>query len=114
MKTNIFCALGLIGLGVVSGCGGGGNTAVTTVPTAHLAVTLPGESTAAGTPFTFTVTALDAANAVVPTYVGTVQITTSDASATLPANATLAQGAGKFTAIFGTAGSQTITASDTG
>jgi Galactose oxidase, central domain/Kelch motif len=113
MKNNSICALGLIGLSVLSGCGGGSNNAVTTVPTAHLAVTLPAGIVVAGAPFTFTVSALDANNAVVPTYVGTVQITTSDKSATLPANATLAQGKGTFAVTFGSVGSYTITASDT-
>ena len=113
MKNNIISALGLIGLSVVSGCGGGSNNAVTTVPTAHLAITLPAATVKAGTPFTFTVSAVDASNAVVPTYVGTVQITTSDQSATLPANATLARGTGTFTVTFGTGGSYTITATDT-
>ncbi len=113
MKTDIFLALGLIGLAVVSGCGGGSNNAVTTVPTAHLAITLPAGTVEAATPFTFTVNALDATNALVPTYVGTVQITTSDKSATLPADATLERGKGTFTVTFGTVGSHTITASDT-
>jgi hypothetical protein len=113
MKNNIICALGLFGLGVISGCGGDSNSAVTTVPTAHLAITLPAATIEAGTPYTFTVSALDATNAIVPTYVGTVQITTSDKSATLPANSTLAQGTSTFTMTFRTSGSYTITASDT-
>src|SRR5215831_14570277 len=112
MSRNVIAALGFIGLGLLGGCSGGGNVALTTIPTAHLAITLPATSVAADTPFTFTVTALDAANAVVPTYIGTVHITTSDTSAALPANATLTRGAGKFTVTFNTAGSQTITASD--
>jgi 6-phosphogluconolactonase len=106
-------ALGLIGLGLLGGCSGGGNTALTTVPTAHLAITLPTTTVAAGAPFTFTVKALDAMGALVPTYTGTVHITTSDPAAKLPANATLAQGVGAFTVIFTTLGNQTITASDT-
>ncbi len=113
MKNNIISALGLIGVGVLSGCGGGGNNAVTTVPTAHLAITLPAGTAKAGVPYTFTVNALDANNAAVPTYAGTVQITASDKSATLPANATLARGTGTFTVTFSTSGSYTITASDT-
>jgi DNA-binding beta-propeller fold protein YncE len=113
MSRNVIGALGLIGLGLLSGCPGGGNTALTTVPTAHLAITLPATTVAAGTPFTFTVTAVDATNAVVPTYIGTVHITTSDASATLPSDATLARGVGSFTVTFNTTGSHTITASDT-
>ena len=110
-KTII--ALGLIGLGLLGGCGGSGNTALTTVPTAHLAITLPTTPVTAGTPFTFTVKALDAMGAVVPTYAGTVHITTSDTAAKLPADATLVQGVGTFTVTFNTTGNQTITASDT-
>lgn len=113
MRSKTIIALALIGLGVLGGCGGGGNTALTTVPTAHLAITLPATTVAAGAPFTFTVKAIDATGAVVPTYTGTVHITTSDAAAKLPFNATLAQGAGTFTVTFNTLGNQTITASDT-
>jgi len=113
MRSKTIIALGLIGIGLLGGCGGGGNTALTTVPTAHLAVTLPATIVAAGAPFTFTVKALDATGAVVPTYTGTVHITTSDPAAKLPANATLAQGVGTFTVTFNTLGNQTITASDT-
>src|SRR4029077_14644142 len=113
MSRNVIAALGLIGLGLLGGCSGGGNTALTTVPTAHLAITLPATTVMAGTPFTFTVTAIDATNAVVPTYIGTVHITTSDASAKLPGDATLARGVGSFTVTFSTTGSQTITRSET-
>ena len=113
VKTTNIIALGLIGFTLVSGCGGNGNTAVTTIPTAHLSVTLPSATAVVGAPFTFTVTALDATNVVVPTYVGIVQIATSDNSAILPPTSTLAQGKGTFTAIFRTTGNQTITATDT-
>ena len=113
MSGNVIAALGLIGLGLLSGCSGGGNTALTTVPTAHLAITLPATTVMVGTPFTFTVTAVDGTNAVVPTYIGTVHITTSDARAKLPGDATLARGVGSFTVTFNTTGSQTINASDT-
>jgi YVTN family beta-propeller protein len=113
MRSRLIIALGLIGLGLLGGCSGGGNTALTTVPTAHLAITLPTETVTASTPFSFTVKALDATGAVVPTYIGTVHITTSDTAAKLPADATLAQGVGTFTVTFNTTGNQTITASDT-
>jgi YVTN family beta-propeller protein len=113
MRSKTIIALGLIGLGLLGGCSGGRNTALTTVPTAHLAITLPTTTVTEGTPFTFTVKALDATNAVVPTYTGTVHITTSDTAAKLPADATLAQGVGTFTVTFNTTGNQTITASDT-
>ena len=112
MISKTIIALGF-GVGLLGGCGGGGNTALTTVPTAHLAISLPATTVQTDTAFTFTVTALDATNAVVPTYVGTVQITTSDTSAKLPANATLVRGVGRFTVTFKTIASQTITASDT-
>src|SRR5215469_13777518 len=68
MNRILIAALGLSGLSLLGGCLGGGDTALTTVPTAHLAITLPAATVGAGTPFTFTVTALDAASAVVPTY----------------------------------------------
>jgi len=113
MRSKTIVALGLIGLCLLGGCGGSGNTAITTVPTAHLAITLATTTVTAGTPFTFTVNALDAMGAAVPTYTGTVHITTSDAAAKLPADATLAQGVGTFTVTFNTTGNQTITASDT-
>ncbi len=113
VRSKTIIALGLIGLGLLGGCSGGGNTALTTVPTAHLALTLPTTTVAAGAPFTFTVKALDAMGAVVLTYTGTVHITTTDTTAKLPADATLAQGVGTFTVTFNTTGNQTITASDT-
>ncbi len=113
MRSTTIIALSIIGLGLLGGCSGGGDTALTTVPTAHLAITLPTTTVTAGTPVTFTVAALDAANHVVSTYVGTVQITSSDKSAKLPPNSTLAQGVGTFTVTFNTTGNQTITASDT-
>jgi hypothetical protein len=113
MKTGIVCALGLVAFGLVGGCGGGSTTAVTTVPTAHLAVTPDSASAETGTPFTFTVSALDASGAVVPTYTGRVHISSTDPSASLPNDVTLPRGTGKLTLVFGTAGSHTITASDT-
>ena len=58
-------------------------------------------------------TAKDANNNTATAYAGTVQFSSSDAAATLPANATLANGAGTFTVILKTAGVQTIAAADT-
>ena len=113
MRSRLIIALGLIGLGLLGGCSGGGDTALSTVPTAHLAITLSTTTTTAGTPITFTVNALDATGAIVPTYTGTVHITTSDTAAKRPADAVLAQGVGTFTVTFNTTGNQSITASDT-
>ena len=46
-------------------------------------------------------------------YTGTVHFTSSDAQAILPANATLTNGVGTFNVTLETAGSQTVTATDT-
>ncbi len=66
---------------------------------------------AAGVPFTVTVNAVDA-NWNVASSTHTVGITSSDAAATLPANATLAAGTRTFGVILNTAGSRTVTATD--
>src|SRR5262249_17309907 len=74
----------------------------------------------AGTPSSFTVTALNASNATDTGYTGTVHFTSSDiGSPVLPANYTFVLadgGAHTFTngVTFHTKGTQTITATDTG
>jgi uncharacterized repeat protein (TIGR01451 family) len=78
----------------------------------HFSVTAPGTATS-GTAFSVTVTALDASNAVVTGYTGTVHFTSSDTQAVLPANSTLTNGVGTFSATLKTAGAQTIAATDT-
>jgi hypothetical protein len=97
------------------------NALSTTVPVtvnaapAMLVVAPVGPATAtAGTPFSFTVTAEDPFGSTLPTYAGVVHFATSDTSpgVALPADSTLANGQGTFTAILIRAGSQTITASD--
>lgn len=66
-----------------------------------------------GTPFTFTVTAETQSGNLNTAYSGTVQFTSSDPQAVLPANAILTNGTGTFTATLRTSGRQTITATDT-
>src|SRR5205085_401231 len=78
----------------------------------HLAVSAP-STTTAGAAFLFAVTALDVFNNLAPTYVGTVHFSSDDTQASLPPNTTLAGGTGTFLAILRTAGSHTITATDT-
>jgi hypothetical protein len=78
----------------------------------HFGVSAPSGSTA-GAAFSVTVTALDANNKVVSGYGGTVHFTSSDARAALPGDATLTNGTGTFTVTLKTAGSQTVTATDT-
>jgi hypothetical protein len=67
----------------------------------------------AGTPFTVTVTAEDVSNATVASYPGTVQLTSTDGAAMLPANATLTNGVGTFQVTLNTVGNATVTATDT-
>jgi len=66
----------------------------------------------AGKPFSFLVTALDVANNIATSYTGTIQLTSTDGAATLPANSTLVNGSSLFGATLQTAGPQTITATD--
>lgn len=94
---------------------GGPATATLTsnpAPATHFAVSAPSTATA-GTAFSFTVTALDASNATVTGYTGTVHFTTIDEAAVLPADSTLSNGVGTFSATLKTAGAQSITAKDT-
>jgi hypothetical protein len=81
-------------------------------PATHLSVTALATAQA-GTDFNFTVTALDASNNTAPGYSGTAHFTSTDAQAVLPANSTLMNGTGTFSATLKTIGSQTITVTDT-
>jgi hypothetical protein len=81
-------------------------------PATHFAVPAPASATA-GTAFSIAVTALDAYDNTATGYSGTVHFTSTDGTATMPADATLTNGAGTFSATLNTAGAQTITATDT-
>jgi hypothetical protein len=85
---------------------------VTAAPAFKLSVMVPA-SASAGTVFQFTVTAEDQFNNTVAAYSGTVHFTSKDGQAALPANATLTNGTGTFSATLKTAGGQAITATDT-
>src|SRR5205814_657992 len=65
--------------------------------------------------FSFTVTAQDSSENTDPTYAGTVHFTSTDTSSgvVLPADTTLANGIGTFSATLIRAGAQTITGTDT-
>jgi len=65
-----------------------------------------------GSSVNFTVTAEDMFNNVVTGYNGTASFTSTDPVAVLPGPSTLAVGAGTFSVTFGTAGTQTVTATD--
>jgi len=82
----------------------------------HYSVTTSASSTA-GSSLSVTVSALDANNAPVPGYLGTVHFTSSDGQAVLPSNYTFVsseRGTHTFaTPVLKTAGSQSLTATDT-
>jgi hypothetical protein len=85
-------------------------------PSPSFSVTGFPSSTTAGVTHTFTVTALNADGTVNTGYAGTVQLTSSDPKAALPANYTFTatdQGVHTFTITLKTAGSQSFTATDT-
>ena len=91
---------------------GSANVSVSSAAATHFTLTAPA-SVNAGTSLQLIVTALDGANNTATGYSGTVHFTSSDAAAVLPANATLTNGTGSFSASLNTAGAQTITATDT-
>src|SRR6266704_2095084 len=78
----------------------------------HFSVNAPSSATA-GAAFSFTVAALDASNNPATGYSGTVHFSSSDGAVTLPVDSTLSSGTGTFSATLKTAGSRTITATDT-
>lgn len=79
--------------------------------TTHFSVVAPPNATA-GSPIQFTVTALDANNNTAVTYSDPVRFTSTDGSAALPMNVTLANGVGTFSASLVTPGLQRLTATD--
>jgi hypothetical protein len=113
MKKSLLLLIWISSLCLLCACGSGSGGSTPPVLTAtHFAVTAPATAVA-GTTFSFTVTALDASNNVVTSYAGTVHFTSTDGQAVLPANSTLTNGTGNFSATLKTTGNQTITATDT-
>jgi hypothetical protein len=80
-------------------------------PAQYIGVSVPANATA-GTPISFTVTAYDLVFNVATSYGGTVHFTNTDRYGIVPADSTITNGVGTFTATLGTVGSQTITATD--
>jgi len=87
------------------------NVTVVPGPAVRLVVSAPATANL-GTAFNFTVTAQDLFGNTATSYTGTVNFTSSDGSATLPAPSTLTNGVGTLSATLRTAGTQTITAAD--
>lgn len=92
----------------------GTSNTITVLPGAatHFGVSAPASAYAGGS-FQFTVAAYDLYNNLATGYTGTVHFTSTDGSATLPADSTLTNGAGTFRATLLTSGAQTISAIDT-
>jgi hypothetical protein len=95
-----------------SGISGVSNTIVVGASTAtHFTFNTPTAATA-GSPFSYTVTALDIFNNVATSYTGTLTFSSSDSLATPPNSGPLTGGSGIFTATLDVAGSQTLSATD--
>jgi Bacterial Ig domain len=90
---------------------GNDTVAVSAAAASQLVVNTP-SSTTAGSPVSFTVTAEDPFGNTATDFSDTVHFTSSDSKATLPADSTLTNGVGSFSATFDTAGNQTLTATD--
>jgi hypothetical protein len=112
MQKSLLALISICSLSLLHGCGTNSQPPPFHPVATHLSVTAATTSPTAGTPFSITVTALDASNSAVSDYPGTVHFASSDALAVLPANSTLASGTGTFQVTLNSAGSQTITASD--
>ena len=91
--------------------GTSGGIDVTVGAFSKLAVSAPSAATA-GTSFPFTVTAEDSDGNTITTFADTIAFSSGDGAAVLPANSTLVNGTGTFSATLNTAGSQTLTATD--
>ncbi len=92
----------------------GTSAPITVVPpaTASFSVAANPHVIPAGSAVVLEVAALDAKSNVIPSFNGTIHFTSSDAQASLPADAMLTNGIGFFTAILKTAGLQTFGVSD--
>jgi hypothetical protein len=98
---------------VSSSITGMSNTFQVSGPTTHFSVANVASSAATRSPVTLFVVALDASNNESTAYTGMVRITSSDKNAILPANGPLHSGDGNFQITLETAGSPTVTATDT-
>jgi Uncharacterized conserved protein len=80
--------------------------------TTHFIVSAPADVTA-GVAFSLTVSALDDYRNIATGYTGVIRFASTDSAATLPANATLTDGSGTFTAMLMKTGSTNIIVNDT-
>jgi len=110
MKKSLLVLISISCLCFLNGCGAA--SPPPPLAATHFFVTTATTSQVAGTAFNITVTALDASNAMVSTYAGTVNFASSDTQAVLPASSPLTHGTGSFSVMLKTAASQTITVID--
>jgi len=95
----------------LDGCGGSSSTPPLPLVATHFSVTAP-PTASAGSSFNLTVIALDTMNNEVSSYSGTVNFSSTDGRALLPANSTLVGGTASISVTLETPGDQTITATD--
>jgi Abnormal spindle-like microcephaly-assoc'd, ASPM-SPD-2-Hydin len=101
-----------LAIAVLSSCGGGGGSVGTRNASAtQFSVSPASGSATAGNALNVTVQALDDSNNLVPSFAGTVQVSSSDANAVLPEPLSLSGGTATFVVTFNTAGNQTISVS---
>ncbi len=96
-----------------AGINGASNAVVVTPAAASILTVVPaGTSQTAGVPFNVTVTAKDQFGNTATGYAGTVQFTSTDGQAVLPADTTLTAGVKVFSLTLKTVGGRTVTAKD--
>src|SRR5262249_21909005 len=99
----------------VTGSITGSQTGIAVSPAAASVFVVSGfpSSITAGTAGSFSLPAKDPYGNTAPGYAGTVKFSSSDSQAALPANSKLTNGTGSFNTTLKTAGTQSITATDT-
>jgi hypothetical protein len=111
MLKSLLFLTSFCGLGILIGCASGGGNPPPPVTATQFSVT-PASTPTAGTPFSFTVTALGASGQTAAIYSGTLHFTSTDPQAVLPAASMVTTVTATFSATLKTAGPQTITATD--
>lgn len=109
MRKSLVYLFVVHSLGLLYGCG----SSAPPPSAAQFSVKASTMSPTAGLAFTITVNALDASGVEFPAYSGTVHFTSTDGHAVLPKDSMLTNGTGTLTVILESAGSQSVTATDT-